>query len=152
MIPRIGTCCFIIIKSSRGDFTYDYCPMPRTLDVAAAIDESRFSAYQKVLVGATALMIILDGLDNQLLPNAIPAMMREWDLPRPAFANASAAAPLGMMIGSVLGGILGDRVGRRATLLGCVVCFAILTLAIAFVNSVTMLMAVRFLAGSSPEA
>jgi MFS transporter, AAHS family, 4-hydroxybenzoate transporter len=122
-------------------------PMPTTIDVAAAIDAGRFSGYQKLLVGATALMIILDGLDNQLLPNAIPSMMREWNLPRPAFANASAAAPLGMMIGSVLGGILGDRIGRRTALLVSVIVFALLTLAIAFVNSVTMLMAVRFLAG-----
>jgi len=119
----------------------------KTIDVAAVLDESRFSGYQKLLIGGTALVIILDGVDNQLLPNAIPAMMREWNLPRPAFANASAAAPFGMMFGGVLGGILGDRVGRRVALLGSVISFAILTLAVAFVDTLSMLTAVRFLAG-----
>jgi AAHS family 4-hydroxybenzoate transporter-like MFS transporter len=117
------------------------------IDVGIVLDEGRFTGYQKALVAATALMIILDGVDNQLLPNAIPALMREWDLPRPAFANASAAAPFGMMLGGVLGGIVGDRFGRRTALLASVVSFAVLTLAVAFVNTLALLTAVRFLAG-----
>jgi AAHS family 4-hydroxybenzoate transporter-like MFS transporter len=43
--------------------------------------------------------------------------------------------------------MLGDRLGRRAALLGSVVTFAVLTLAISFVDSVAMLGALRFLAG-----
>jgi AAHS family 4-hydroxybenzoate transporter-like MFS transporter len=117
------------------------------VDVAALIDESRFSAYQKLLVAATALMIVLDGADNQLLSNAVPSMMREWDLPRAAFANASAAAPLGMIIGGLLGGILGDRLGRSAALLLSVAAFSILTGFVAIVDSVTTLTVARFLAG-----
>ena len=117
------------------------------VDVAALIDESRFSAYQKLLVAATALMIVLDGADNQLLSNAVPAMMREWDLPRAAFANASAAAPLGMIIGGLLGGILGDRIGRAAALLLSVACFSVLTGFVAIVDGVTTLTVARFLAG-----
>jgi MFS transporter, AAHS family, 4-hydroxybenzoate transporter len=119
----------------------------RAVDVAAAIDESRFGTYQKLVVAATAMMIILDGADNQLLPNAIPSMMREWDLPRSAFADASAAAPIGMIVGGVLGGILGDRIGRRAALLGSVVSFAVVTFVIAFVDSLAALTVARFLAG-----
>ena len=117
------------------------------VDVAALIDESRFSAYQKLLVAATALMIVLDGADNQLLSNAVPSMMREWDLPRAAFANASAAAPLGMIIGGLLGGILGDRLGRSAALLLSVAAFSVLTGFVAIVDGVTTLTVARFLAG-----
>lgn len=116
-------------------------------DVAAVIDDGRFSRYQQLIVAATALMIVLDGLDNQLLPNAIPSLMREWDLPRPSFANASAAAPLGMMLGGVLGGILGDRIGRRTTLVAAVGFFAVFTLVVGFVDGITLLTSVRFLAG-----
>ncbi len=116
-------------------------------DVVRLIDEGRFSGYQQLLVAATALLIILDGADNQLLANAIPAMMREWDLPRAAFANASAAAPIGMIAGGLLGGILGDRIGRAAALLVSVAGFAVLTALVAVVNSVEMLAVVRLLAG-----
>lgn len=118
-----------------------------TVDVAAVLDESRFSRYQKLLIFGVALTIILDGVDNQLLPNALPALMREWDLPRAAFATASAAGPFGMMIGGVLGGMVGDRFGRRTALLGSVLSFALMTLALAFVNTIGALAVLRLLAG-----
>ena len=118
-----------------------------TVDVARLIDEGRFSPYQQRLVAAAAMLIVLDGADNQLLSNAIPAMMREWDLPRPAFATASAAAPFGMIVGGIVGGVVGDRIGRSAALLGSVTCFAALTALVAFVDGLTTLTVARFLAG-----
>ena len=92
-------------------------------------------------------MIVLDGMDGQLLANAIPSMMIEWNLPRAAFATASAAAPFGMIFGGVLGGMLGDRAGRRVALLGSVITFGVLTLVAAFVTTLPMLTLVRFAAG-----
>jgi AAHS family 4-hydroxybenzoate transporter-like MFS transporter len=117
------------------------------IEVGRLIDEGRFSPYQRLLVAAAALLIVLDGADNQLLANAIPSMMREWDLPRPAFANASAAAPFGMILGGVLGGVVGDRVGRAAALLASVTWFAALTASIALADGLTALTVIRFLAG-----
>ena len=119
----------------------------KTVNVAALIDEGPFSAYQRWLVAAAALLVILDGADNQLLSNAVPAMMREWDLPRPAFATASAAAPFGMIVGGLLGGMAGDRIGRTRALLISVSCFALFTALVAIVGSVATLTAIRFVAG-----
>jgi len=118
-----------------------------TVDVGALLDEGGWSGYQKLLVAATALTIIFDGLDNQLLGAAIPSMMREWSLPRPAFANVLAAALFGMMIGGFLGGYIGDRFGRRVALLGSVIWFGLLTVLMSFAGDVTTLTALRFLAG-----
>jgi AAHS family 4-hydroxybenzoate transporter-like MFS transporter len=118
-----------------------------TIDVGRLIDQGGFSPFQQRLVAAASLLIVLDGADNQLLSNAIPAMMREWDLPRAAFATASAAAPFGMILGGLGGGILGDRIGRSAALLGSVSCFAALTVLVAFVDGLTTLTVARFLAG-----
>jgi AAHS family 4-hydroxybenzoate transporter-like MFS transporter len=119
----------------------------KTVDVAALIDDGRFTAHQQLLVAATALMIVLDGADNQLLSNAVPAMMREWDVPRASFANASAAAPFGMIIGGLLGGMLGDRIGRSTSLLLSVACFSVMTGFVAIVDGLTTLTVARFLAG-----
>ena len=119
----------------------------KTVDVGAVIDEGQRSGYQKLLILGTALTIILDGIDNQLLGNAVPALMKDWSLPRGAFTMVLALSPLGMMIGGALGGMLGDRAGRRTALLSSVISFAALTLAISTVNSVLMLGALRFLAG-----
>jgi len=119
----------------------------RTADVGAILDEGQWSRYQKLLVAATALTIVLDGLDNQLLAVAVPALMREWVLPRPAFASVLASGMVGMMIGGAIGGYIGDRVGRRAALLGSVVSFGALTLLVSLASGVASLAALRFLAG-----
>ena len=44
----------------------------KTVNVGAVLDEGRWTGYQKLLILGTALTIILDGVDNQLLPNAFP--------------------------------------------------------------------------------
>ena len=118
-----------------------------TFDVGAALDEGQWGRYQKLLVLATALTIILDGLDNQLLGAAIPSIMREWNLGRTAFGNVLTTGLVGMMLGGFIGGYMGDRLGRRIALLGSVVTFGILTVALFFANSVAVLMVLRFFAG-----
>jgi AAHS family 4-hydroxybenzoate transporter-like MFS transporter len=117
------------------------------VDTASLIDEGRWISHHTLLIAGTMLAILLDGMDNQLLGNAIPALMRDWSLPRGAFATALAAGPLGMMVGGIAGGMLGDRIGRRSALLLSVAAFALPTLAIATARSVTMLGVFRFCAG-----
>ena len=98
-----------------------------TVDVGAILDEGQWSGYQKFLVFVTALAIVLDGLDNQVLGSAIPALMREWSVPRPAFVPVQTSGMVGMMVGGFIGGYLGDRMGRRVALIGSVMAFGVLT-------------------------
>jgi AAHS family 4-hydroxybenzoate transporter-like MFS transporter len=70
----------------------------KTVDVGVVLDEGRWTGYQKLLILGTALTIILDGIDNQLLGNAIPSLMRDGSLPRGAFTYVLAAGPFGMML------------------------------------------------------
>jgi len=119
----------------------------KTIDVGYVIDEGRWTTYQKLLILGTALTIILDGVDNQLLGNAVPSLMKEWSLTRGAFSMALAASPFGMMFGGVIGGLLGDRIGRRTALLFSMLSFAVLTLAISTVNGIMLLSVLRFFAG-----
>ena len=125
----------------------------KTIDVGAAIDAGRWTGYQKLLIFGTALTIILDGIDNQILPNAIPYIAPERfpDLPLQAASaqlrSALAWGPAGMLIGGLLGGVIGDKFGRRTALLLSVITFAVLTFLVALIDSVFMLSALRFLAG-----
>jgi len=118
-----------------------------TIDVGATLDDAPWSGYQKLLVAATAMTIIVDGLDNQLLGAALPALMREWSLPRPAFVPVQTAGLLGMMVGGAIGGMLGDRLGRRITLLGSVIAFGVLTMLVSVAGGVGVLTLLRFFAG-----
>ena len=99
----------------------------KTVDVGSLLDTGQWSGYQKLLVGVTALTIVVDGFDNQLLAIAILPLMREWDVPRAAFASILASGMVGMMVGGAMGGYIGDRVGRRTALLASVALFGVLT-------------------------
>jgi AAHS family 4-hydroxybenzoate transporter-like MFS transporter len=118
-----------------------------THDIAALLDTGRTGAYQRWLVSLTALAIVFDGIDNQLLGVVIPTMMAEWQVARSAFAPVVSLGIAGMMVGGALAGIAGDRFGRRRALLASMTMFAAMTLAIAAVDGIAPLSALRFLAG-----
>jgi AAHS family 4-hydroxybenzoate transporter-like MFS transporter len=119
----------------------------KTVDIGPLLDEGRWSGYQKLLVLATALTIILDGVDNQLLSVAIPALIGEWSLPGTAFSPVVAAGLIGMVLGGAIAGVVGDRLGRRVALLGSVFVFGTLTTTIWFVDDIQTLGVLRFFAG-----
>lgn len=131
------------------DVTYTERTMAarHTIDVGQVLDDGHWSNRQKLFVLMTALTIIFDGIDNQLLGIAVPAMMRDWAVPRSAFAAVLASGMVGMMIGGALAGLVGDRMGRRFALIGSVFIFGVLTAAVALVESLWALGALRFLAG-----
>ena len=104
-------------------------------------------AYQRWLVCLTAITVVFDGIDNQLLGVVLPTMMREWDVERSAFAPAVSLSYAGMMTGGALAGVAGDRFGRRQALLGSVAVFGAMTVAVAAVNGIAALAALRFLSG-----
>ena len=118
----------------------------QTIDVGSTLDNAPWTVPE-ALIAATASTIIFDGLDNQLLNAALPTLMREWNLPRPAFVPAQTAGMIGMMIGGALGGVAGDRLGRRIALLGSVVAFGLLTMLVPLASGVGTLTVLRFFAG-----
>ena len=117
------------------------------IDLGRLIDQGQWTRYQKWLIFLTALTVVFDGFDNQLLGVALPAIMAEWGVPRGAFAPVVSLGYLGMMIGGTLAGVAGDRVGRKVALLGCMVLFGVTTLAVAAVSSVSSLAILRLIAG-----
>ncbi len=117
------------------------------VDVGRLLDEGRWGGYQRWLVFLTALTIVFDGIDNQLMGVTIPTIMREWSLPRSAFAPVVSLSYVGMMIGGAIAGVVGDRFGRRVALLGSMIVFGSMTMAVAAADSVAWLGALRLLAG-----
>jgi AAHS family 4-hydroxybenzoate transporter-like MFS transporter len=121
---------------------------PRGLvDAGGLIDAGRGNRYQRWLVALTALTITFDGIDNQLMGVAIPTVMAEWRVPRSAFAPVISLGYLGMMAGGAVAGVVGDRLGRRTALLGSMLIFSVMTMAVAAVDGIAALGVLRFLSG-----
>ncbi|GEN99939.1 MFS transporter [Novosphingobium sediminis] len=127
-----------------AQFSEDEADLPR-IDMDRLIDEGRWSTYQKWVLALCTAAILLDGLDNQILGFAMPALMREWGLPRESFVPVVVAGLLIMSIGSGIGGWLGDRAGRRPTLISAVGLFGLTTAASALADNLPMLAGCRFL-------
>jgi MFS transporter, AAHS family, 4-hydroxybenzoate transporter len=119
----------------------------KSLDIGRLLDEGAWGNRQKFFVLLTAITIVFDGIDNQLLGITVPAMMRDWSLTRSAFAPVLASGMVGMMVGGALAGLVGDRLGRRIALIGSVMIFGALTAAVALVDNVWALGTLRLLAG-----
>ena len=122
-------------------------PADAPIDIGRLLDDGRWAGYQRWLVFLTALTIVFDGIDNQLLGIVIPTLMQEWGVPRSAFAPIVSLGYLGMMTGGALGGLAGDRVGRRTALLGSMALFGVATLAAAAAGSPSQLAWLRLIAG-----
>jgi MFS transporter, AAHS family, 4-hydroxybenzoate transporter len=118
-----------------------------TVDVNELIDRGRWTAYQKWLVFLTALTVVFDGVDNQMLGITIPHIMKTWTVTRNAFAPVVALGFLGMSVGGAVAGLAGDRFGRRTALLGSMGVFGLATLAASTAGSIAALAVLRFLAG-----
>lgn len=90
---------------------------------------------------------IFDGYDISSISMAVPALIRSWHLPGPAFANTFVMSSVGIMIGALCSGPIGDRVGRKPVLISSLVVLAISSLACTQVVAVADLVMLRLITG-----
>jgi AAHS family 4-hydroxybenzoate transporter-like MFS transporter len=124
---------------------------------APAADDASWTPYQRWLVGLTAITIVFDGMDNQMLGITLPALTVDWHVTRAAFAPVVSLGFAGMIVGGAVAGFWGDRVGRRIALLTSIAVFGVCTFAVALVHSIGALAVLRFatglgLGGAMPNA
>jgi benzoate transport len=93
-------------------------------DPRAIIDRSAMSWLQVVAVVITIGLNALDGFDVLSVSMASPGIAKEWGIDRAALGIVLSMDLIGMAIGSVVLGGLADRIGRRPTMLGCLVVMA----------------------------
>jgi benzoate transport len=73
------------------------------------------------VVGITVCLCALDGFDVLAISFASPGIAHEWRINRAALGVVLSMELLGMGVGSILLGGIADRIGRRFTVLGCLV-------------------------------
>jgi AAHS family 4-hydroxybenzoate transporter-like MFS transporter len=135
------------ISKGEGELARSKAAAGGVTDISRVIDQGVWSNYQKLTVLIAALAIVLDGFANQALPLSIPMLVKMWHVKREDFTLVSMMGYAGMMVGTILFGMLGDKAGRRPTLMGCVLLFAVPTIAVTAIQSVSLLNVLRFVGG-----
>jgi benzoate transport len=90
-------------------------------DPRETISVSPMSRLQMAAVAITVGLNALDGFDVLSISFASPGILKEWGLTRGALGIVMSMELIGMAVGSLFIGQIADRIGRRPTLLGCLV-------------------------------
>lgn len=80
---------------------------------------------QVIVVVMTVLLNAMDGFDVLSIAFASPGIAKEWGIAQTALGVVLSMELIGMAFGSILIGGVADRIGRRPTLLGCLIVMAL---------------------------
>lgn len=105
------------------------------------------SRMQVIAVTMMVVLNALDGFDVLSISFASPGIAREWGIDRAALGVVLAMELIGMAIGSVLLGRLSDRIGRRQTMLICLVIMTVGMFMVTTVSTITELSVWRVITG-----
>jgi MFS family permease len=97
----------------------------KSVDPRELIARSPMTALQIMVVVITIALNALDGFDVLSISFASPGIANEWGIDRAALGLVLSMELIGMAVGSILLGGLADKIGRRPTVLGCLVVMAI---------------------------
>ena len=116
-------------------------------DVRAVIAAAPMRRLQIVVVALCIALNALDGFDVLAISFAAPGIAAEWGIDKATLGVVLSMELFGMAAGSVLIGNIADRIGRRPTILGCLVVMAAGMFAAAMASGVTMLSVTRLVTG-----
>lgn len=105
------------------------------------------SPLQVGVVAITVGLNALDGFDVASISFASPGIAEEWGIDRGALGIVLSMELAGMAIGSLLLGGVADRIGRRPTMLGCLVVMSVGMLMATTVTGLVGLSAWRVITG-----
>jgi AAHS family 4-hydroxybenzoate transporter-like MFS transporter len=124
-------------------------PLPAdrpTISIDTVLNVVRLGHYRRLLFGACAFIMAIDGYDAYLIANLAPFIVRNLGAPITAMGAVFTAQAVGLALGYYTIPLLADRFGRRNTIIACAAIFGLLTLATAQVATLDALVLVRFFA------
>lgn len=116
-------------------------------DIRRQLDEAPMGRLQIAAIILCILLNALDGFDVLAISFASPGIASEWGIDRAALGLVLSMELIGMAVGSVLLGNLADRIGRRPTILLCLVVMAGGMAAATQAFNVVSLSAIRLVTG-----
>jgi benzoate transport len=94
-------------------------------DPRDTIARAPMTTLQLVIIAITIGLNALDGFDVLSISFASPGIAAEWHIDRALLGFVLSAELVGMALGSVFLGGVADKIGRRPTVLGCLVVMAL---------------------------
>ena len=116
-------------------------------DPKAIIDQGAMGVGQWLAVVVTIALNALDGFDVLSISFASPGIAREWGVDKATLGWVLSTELVGMAIGSLLLGGVADKIGRRPTILACLVAMTIGMYGAGHAGDVPTLLAWRLLTG-----
>jgi len=116
-------------------------------DPKSVIDLGAMSAGQWLAVLVTVGLNAMDGFDVLSISFASPGIAKDWGLDNATLGWVLSMELVGMTVGSVLLGGVADKIGRRPTILGCLVAMTVGMFGASRAGGVSTLLAWRLLTG-----
>jgi benzoate transport len=116
-------------------------------DPKSIIDDGAMRSAQWLAVLVTVGLNALDGFDVLSISFASPGIARDWGIDKATLGWVLSMELFGMAAGSLLLGGVADKVGRRPTILGCLIAMAVGMFCAAHARGVTNLLPWRLLTG-----
>jgi len=118
-----------------------------TSDPRAILAHGDMGARQVLAIAMTVLLIALDGFDVLAISFASPGIAKEWGIDRTALGFVLSMEIIGMALGSMTLGNVADRIGRRPTILSCLVVMTVGMFLAMTATSLASLSLFRFVTG-----
>ena len=116
-------------------------------DPKSIIDDDAMRVGQWLAVLVTVGLNALDGFDVLSISFASPGIAKDWGIDKATLGWVLSMELLGMALGSLLLGAVADKLGRRPTILGCLVAMAIGMFGAGHAQGVSALLLWRLLTG-----
>lgn len=120
---------------------------PRTVDVQQFIDHHPFSPYQWRILVTCFLLVAIDIYDNVAVSFVVPVLAQDLGVAKSAFGPVMSASIFGLSLGALAAGPLFERFTPKSVMIGSMWMFGLCSFATVTADSVTSLIAWRFLTG-----
>jgi benzoate transport len=121
--------------------------MTSSADPRETLRHAPMSPLQVLIVAVTIALNALDGFDVLSISYASPGIAKEWGINQAGLGFVLSMELIGMAFGSIIIGRVADRIGRRPTMLMCLVLMSIGMTMATTAGNVTVLSLWRVLTG-----
>ena len=121
--------------------------MTTAVDPKQLMEQSNMRGFQLMAVAICIALNALDGFDVLAISFAAPGIASEWSINRAELGVVLAMELAGMALGSITLGGLADHMGRRPTILVCLMLMTVGMYLVSLSQSVNSLLMLRFVTG-----